>query len=486
MSTFPGRKLQIKYNMIRLLSGILLIPFFSCTKLTQIPPPSNSITTSQVFADSGDIASAISGIYSEIEYRSGGVGFCNGSQTLYCGLASDELVPSLLSGDPSQIYLNQVFRTNGTIYNDFWYEPYTFIYEANACIEGIQGSTTVPEMIKNHYLGEAKFFRALFYLYMVNLFGDVPDITSTAWASTSLSSRASKPEVYHQIISDLKDAQNFLPTDYSYSNGQRTRANYWAATALLARVYLYTDSFTNAAAEATSVINNPGLFSLDTLNGVFLVNSTEAILQWQLNTEYIHYTATNEGDQFVPFSGEEPPYYLSSQMLNAFEPGDKRRTAWVDSVNYGGNVYWAPYKYKNGADQAVAGGVATEYYTVLRLAEQFLIRAEAEANGANGGPSAAITDLNVIRNRAGLSNYSGLTDQTSVLNAIYHERQIELFAEWGHRWFDLKRTGQINSVMSIVTPQKMGGGNWNSYQQLFPIPQAERNLDPNLTQNEGY
>jgi hypothetical protein len=120
---------------------------------------------------------------------------------------------------------------------------------------------------------------------------------------------------------------------------------------------------------------------------------------------------------------------------------------------------------------------------IFRLAELYLIRAEAEANGATGGVTSAIGDLNIIRNRAGLLNYTGATDQQSVLTAIYHERQVELFTE-GHRWYDLKRTKTVDAVMSIATALK--GGAWSSYQQLYPLNPSDMQYDPNLIQNAGY
>src|SRR5258708_13755672 len=117
---------------------IFLLPIFcGCNKLVHIPPPANSITTSQVFTDSADVAVAVSGIYSLIGYGvHGGIGFCNGTETLYCGLSSDELVPFLINDDIYQTYLNKLVSTNGSITQNFWIEPYAYIYQANACIEG--------------------------------------------------------------------------------------------------------------------------------------------------------------------------------------------------------------------------------------------------------------------------------------------------------------------------------------------------------------
>jgi hypothetical protein len=129
------------------------------------------------------------------------------------------------------------------------------------------------------------------------------------------------------------------------------------------------------------------------------------------------------------------------------------------------------------------GGTATEYYMVLRLAEQYLIRAEAEANGAGGGTAAAIADLNVIRGRAGLPALSPSLTPAQVITAVAHERQTELFAEWGHRWLDLKRTGQAGAVLSVIPLKQPWLG---AYQLLYPIPFTETQDDPNLVQNPGY
>jgi hypothetical protein len=141
-------------------------------------------------------------------------------------------------------------------------------------------------------------------------------------------------------------------------------------------------------------------------------------------------------------------------------------------------TYYYPYKYKVNTP----GAPVTEYEMVLRLGEQYLIRAEAEAN--NSDTNDAVNDLNVIRKRAGLANYAGATDKSSLLTAILHERQVELFSEWGHRWLDLKRTSVVDVVMPIATPQK--GGTWQSSKQLYPLPQADLQDDPNLVQNPGY
>jgi hypothetical protein len=115
------------------------------------------------------------------------------------------------------------------------------------------------------------------------------------------------------------------------------------------------------------------------------------------------------------------------------------------------------------------------------LAEQFLIRAEARAKQNNKliGSNSAESDINVIRNRAGLLNTSAAT-QEELLSEIERERRVELFVEWGHRWLDLKRSGRASAVLSLIKPL------WDDTDVLYPIPYSERLLNPKLTQNFGY
>lgn len=463
--------------------SLILVYLASCKKLIEIPPPSNSITTSQVFADSADAAAAISGIYSKIQYGYPGLSFCNGAETVICGLSSDELI-SFYSDNYLEFYSNTLEPTENNLNFYFWQQPYNYIYQVNACIESLQGSSSLPQSVKNQFIGEAKFFRGLFYFYLINLFGDVPYVTSTNWKQTDTTARTDKLVIYEKIIGDLKSAQNLLRDDYSFSGGERTRVNKLVATAFLARVYLYLQDWKNAELQADTIINNDLFSLLPDLNSVFLANSNESILQWQLNTAYSPYNCTQEGLRILPSDSTLPPsYYVSSQLLNSFEPGDQREVMWLNQSNYNGSTYVYPYKYKMGQSQLMVNGNPTEYYTVLRLAEQYLIRAEARTE--QGNVTGAASDLNTIRNRAGLANTTAVTE-ADLLTAISHERQVELFAEWGHRWLDLKRLGQVNAVMSIVTPQKNTGSIWQSYQQLYPIPSSQLSLNPFLIQNPGY
>jgi hypothetical protein len=467
----------------------------SCRKLVSVPEPVNSQTTAEVFATEQQANSAMAGIYTQLINGNSGVnnsiytGFGTGLTTLIGGLSSDELMYYQATGE-YLLYNSNRLQVNSSSANSVWTTAYTAIYGANAVIEGIAASTSAAlrDSVRKELTGEAKFIRAFSYFYLTNLFGDVPLALTIDFNQTRNMARTPQASVYQQIISDLKDAQSVLPADYSVSSGERIRPNKWAATALLARALLFTGDYTGAATQAATVIGYTTQYNLvSDLNEVFLKNSPEAIWQLQQNTSVANVgNATPEGATMLPnpLSTGLASYYLSSQLLDAFETGDQRRSKWVDSTNNNSTgLYYFPYKYKTGTANYSVGGTATEYYMVLRLAEQYLIKAEAEANGAAGGDAAAITDLNVLRHRAGLPDLSSSLLHDQVITAVAHERQTELFVEWGHRWLDLKRTGQAHNVLSVIPVKQPWEGD---YQLLYPIPVSEIITDHNLVQNPGY
>ncbi|HUQ64788.1 MAG TPA: RagB/SusD family nutrient uptake outer membrane protein [Flavitalea sp.] len=466
-------------------TGLLLMALSlgsGCKKILQTDPPINTITTPQVFASDEQVLSAAAGLYYNMinSLR----GFSSGAVTIFSGMSAYEIIPfnQDFNAGLSQFQNNDLLQNNQLVYNNFWSNAYTSIYRTNAIIEGLRDNPAIHDSLKKEITGQAEFIRSFFDFYMVNLFGDIPLTNTVNWKNTNLLNRSSVSVVMDQVTSDLLYAQGALSDNYDEGNGQRVIPNKWAATALLARVYLYLAKYEQADLQATAIINNTSLFSLSSsLQNVFLIDSKEAIWQLQQSNNSNSYNATGEGSTFIPseLNTFYPPYaFLTPQLLGAFESGDLRSMNWLDSTQYEGQVYYFPYKYKIGSGQATPGGAYTEYYMVLRLAEQYLIRAEARAH--LNDLAGAAEDLNAIRNRAGLPNTTATTQQ-EMLDAIAHERQVELFCEWGHRWFDLKRTGKADEVLGPIK-----GSNWQTTDQLYPIPQSELQTDPNLTQNPGY
>jgi hypothetical protein len=233
---------------------------------------------------------------------------------------------------------------------------------------------------------------------------------------------------------------------------------------------LYTRDWADAETQATDIINNSTTYKLENdLNEVFLQNSEEAI--WQL-MPVLTGMNTREGNLFI-LNAAPNSVAINNSLVNSFEADDQRKTAWIGSITVDGQTYYYPYKYK-----VKSGAIVTEYNMVLRLAEQYLIRAEARAqqNDIDG----ARADLNVIRTRAGLADLPVSLNKNQCLDAIERERRSELFAEMGHRWLDLKRTNRANAVLGPVKPK------WQPTDILYPILRSEIESNKNLKQNPGY
>lgn len=455
-----------RFNLF-ILAGVSIF-CFSCKKFLEIPPPKNQLVNSAVFSDSADATNAVVGIYINM-MQAFSLNIASGGLTLYPGLSADELYPTSNITDENDFYNNEIAPSNNLNSSSLWGNAYSILYNANACLEGLAQSN-ISDVVKNQLIGEAKFSRAFLFFNLSNLYGPIPPVTSTDYHKNQILPRSPLDSVFAQIINDLKDAQNLLSVNYPTAG--RFRPNRFTASALLAKVYLYQKNWTEAETISTQIID-AGTYSLEPdLNNVFLSGSNETI--WQLSSVFPG-LETWEGYFFVPVSSNTtPPYIITNNLLNAFENGDERRQKWLNKNTVNGNDYYYPYKYKLGYD-----GLSTplEDYVVFRLSEQYLIRAEARAQ--EGNLNGAITDLNLIRIRAGLQNTTA-TDQTSVLSAIQHERQVELFCEWGNRWFDLKRTGTATNVLFLIKP------GWKVNDTLYPVPQTELNSNPFLTQNPGY
>lgn len=454
----------MKNHHILILTALMLISLTSCKKFVEIAPPKNQVTNEKVFADSASANSAVIGIYVNM-YQTVGLTFGSGGLTLNPGLSADELAQSASDDNVAQIFSNRI-SPNNTNNSSLWSNAYKYIYDVNACIEGLNASTQLSPTFKMKFIAEARQLRAFLYFNLVNLYGPVPLQRTTDYQVNRSTGRASTDSIYVQVISDAKFAQANLPV-----NTTAERANYYAATALLAKAELYLKNYVEAEKEATKIITS-GSFTLEQdLSNVFLATSKEII--WKM-VPFVPGYATWEGYYFVPATASAVPRYpMTNSLYTSFETGDQRKTKWINVKTVKGVTYPYPYKYKVGRTTTAI----TENYAIFRLAEQYLIRAEARAN--QGNIEGAKDDINLIRKRAGLTN-TAANDKASMLLAIEKERQVELFCEWGNRWFDLQRTGRADAVLSLVKP------NWNHNAILYPIPQTEITRNQALVQNPGY
>lgn len=447
---------------------MLLHGFVGCKKFLVVDSPVNQVSTDKVFLSDATALATLNGIYSEMMNSS--TQFCVGGTSFYTGLCADEL--SYYSpGDRNQFFNNTITESvHPFLETSFWNVAYKYIYSANLSIEKLAASSAITPLLKDQLTGEALFIRAFCYFHLLQLFGDVPLVLQPDYRLNEVLPRTAATSIYQQLINDLSSASALLPSQYM--NNERVRPTRWAALALLARVYLYTHSWLLAEQTASLVINS-GLHTLTSSPGaVFFKNSTEAI--WQLPPSNVTIN-TWEGNQTLPASASSTPtYLLRPSLLASFESGDTRKTAWVGTRTFQSQLIQYPAKYKVRGNNAPV----TEYYMVLRLAEQFLIRAEARLH--QNKLSDCASDVNSIRTRAALGPTAAATSLT-LAQAIEQERQLELMVEWGHRWYDLKRTNRADAVLG---PLK--GNNWQTTDALWPLPIRQLQSNPFLVQNPGY
>lgn len=457
--------LRTKLNRIILfLAGMVLS---SCSDFVEVDPPKNILISETVFADAATVESALANMYYNLREQ----GLVSGTfgMTTGLGIYSDELVYYGFDTNLTQLFNNNVIASNERI-STWWSQGYYLIYCANDILGGVEGSAGLTTEEKNSFKGQSLFIRAYVHSLLADIFGDIPYITTTDYLENNSVSRMPLVTVQEMIVNDLTAAIELME-GLDIDSGERVLPGKDVAKALLARRYLYTEQWALAAATATDLIDNYGLEP--NLEDVFLKESLETI--WQLKSGESPRN-TQEANQLIIQVIPDQKYALTDDLLSAFEDGDLRLMEWTGSISDTDNTVTLFFAHKYKA--LLTETQRLEYSIVFRNAEQYLIRAEARAN--LGDILGAQQDLNVIRNRAGLLNTTA-TNQSELLEAIMRERQVELFTEHGQRWFDLKRTGTADDILGPIKP------NWQATDVLFPIPETELELNPNLLpQNNGY
>ena len=451
----------------------LSVTIVACDDFVDIDPPRNEVVEETVFTSDETALAAMNGVY--VLFYDAPETIFNASLEIHTGLASDELDNFRNDSRYEQMAVNEIIPDNNLLDGSFWNKSYQILDNANAIIEGLSDNEELTPEFRNQLLMEALFVRAYVHFYLVNLFGPVPYVTSTDLETNNNIWRTEIAIVYEMIIEDLLEALDVsIELDFTADNSIRPTP--WAVTALLSRIYLYTNQW-SAAEEMASIVINEGPFLLENdLNEVFRATSGEAI--WQLVP--IDGFTTTLGLLFpiTPFGpgsfGSFGSTAMTNSLLSSFSDNDSRAVIWIGAQ--GGNRF--PIKYKNSSSFSIGSTDFPEYVVMLRLAEQYLIRAEARAQ--QGNIPGAQQDLNSIRNRAELPNTTA-TDQVILLEEIMEERRRELFTEGGHRWLDLKRTGRATEVLAPLKPL------WDPTDVLWPVPESEIFNNSNLLpQNPGY
>jgi len=438
-----------------------------CTDFVEIDPPKSILISETVFNDPATVESALANVYFQIREQ----GLVSGTfgMTTSFGIYADELDYFGFDTDQIPLFNHSVLATNQRV-SSWWSHTYYIIYCANDIINGVEESSSLTQQEKDRFIGQALVVRAYMHSLLVDIYGAIPYITTTDYLENNIVARLPLETVHESIINDLTLAIDRME-GLSIDTGERILPDVDVARALLARRYLYTEQWALASEIATALIDNYPLEP--NVEEVFLKESAETI--WQLKPG-VSPRNTQEANQLIIQIIPGQKYALTEGLLSAFEPGDNRFQHWTSSISDIDNTVTLFFAHKYKA--LLTETQSLEFSIVFRSAEQYLIRAEARAK--TGDILGATADIDQIRNRAGLPNTTA-SSLTEVLEAILQERRVELFAEHGQRWFDLKRTGNAGMVLGPLKP------NWQSTDVLFPIPETELALNPNLLpQNNGY
>lgn len=460
---------------IKILSLLIVFGFaFSCEDRLEVVPEDN-VASNTVFGSLATIDGAVVGIYSRFQDQD-----LNGNPQLISEFMSDNV--NFVGSFPSlqEIDIFQSLATNATIDN-IWIDGYRTIGAANNVIVNlpdvdIATVTGLTDALVRQYVAEAKFLRAITNLSLVDQFAQpfqfnggsnlgIPLVTQPFEGgdiSEFQLERSTVNEVHAFILQDLAEAIPDLPD----TNGFRATSG--AAIALSARLSLNREDWSAAAAMADQVISSGNYTLAPSLD--FYDNNSGS-------SEHIFVIANNSTDTgggvyvnfFNPAPGGRGDAPFTQDLIDAFaaEPGDLRFSELsAPATDALGNDAVFTTKYPDVVNNASDG-------MILRIAEMYLIRAEANLRGGLSVGDTPVNDVNLIRNRAGLGDVA-----TIDLDGILNERRKE-FAFEGLRRMDLLRNNR--NLRPGGGPESAPGAD----QVIFPIVDDEINNNPNITQNPG-
>ncbi|WP_205512434.1 RagB/SusD family nutrient uptake outer membrane protein [Longitalea arenae] len=470
---------------------VLATTIISCKKsFLELAPVSNS-NANNFYKTKGDFDLAVNNAYSTLYTMYGPTGLIS-----YCGeLMSDNATIYQVAGSGSitvgdrWAFRDYTLNPANNVVNQLWMDSYISLYNVNIVLDKIQGASLDDNYI-TQVTAEMRFLRGLYYFYMVQAWGDVPLVTTPITSAEAFTTgRTPKADVYRQVIGDLSYAADHLTApDKVPAPG---RASKGASQTLLGKVHLTMGNKTAAAQVLQQVYNSYDgtIYSLlpefGSLWGPTLANKNtkESVFEVQYkgganNPSSIYWPA------FAPFENFSITRFgggmnqVTDDLYNEYEPGDKRRdTSFELGYFKGGN--WIPIKFQKkwkdiNAPIVNAAESCNNNFMVLRYADVLLMLTEATGD---------VQYLNKIRSRAGLPLYGTpgypSAKYPTLELAIEHERRMEFAMEF-HRWFDLKRTGRAETVLSAK------GKPVNENKLLLPIPQFARDQNPDLQQNDGY
>ncbi len=368
--------------------------------------------------------------------------------------------------------VNWDFRADNANLNSFWNAAYNTINRANHVIQKVPlvADANFTDAERTTLVGEATFIRALAYFDLARTFGGVQIylLPTDDLNSRPSISRSSLAETYEQVLKDLEEAEKLLS-----ENVNRIRATKQTVWALRSRLHLYQKKWDLAEVYATKLIDRTTSYKLvypfaDWFKNN-VIGTTESIFELQYSAQN---PSTIRSQMQHPTAGGTYRYAPNDNFVGLLNNPTKggARKALIGSVTQNNTTLWFGNLYYRLQ--------ATDPAYIFRIAEMYLIRAEARAQ--QGHLEDALEDLNVIRQRADLT-VTLSSDKQVILDAIDQERRYE-FAFEAHRWFDLTRTGRYMTLIPLLDPTIKV----DEHENLFPIPVAQLDLDDKLEQNPGY
>ncbi|WP_293304639.1 RagB/SusD family nutrient uptake outer membrane protein [Pedobacter sp. UBA5917] len=444
----------------------VIILFTSCKKFLEVQPQLQ-VDQDQAIINAGTAATAANGLFNLLAANS----YYGSNFPALSYLSAGDIQWSGSQSDPNEITKHLTSATNGYV-QSAWTAIYKTISQANYIIDKVPtvSDPLLTTTLKNQYLGEAYFVRALAYFDLARGWGGVQLILKATNNSSDNSDipRSSLADTYAQVLKDLNAAETLVPTAVN-----RNRVSLRTVQALKARFYLYQKNWALAEQFATSVINDNANYSLVAPYSAFFANNAVTTNESVLELAYTTSNTNGHSNWWLPpaLGGrrEWSPNDALVALLNNPTIGGNRNTLIAQTAPPG-NLWYGKLYYRNplGTDPAY----------VIRISELYLIRSEARAQQGNLiGTNSAQTDLNSVRSRAGLGVTTAAT-LSEILLALEKERQVEFPFE-ADRWFNLVRTDRAQTVLAL--PDK--------HLYLFPIPYNETLVDPQLggaNRNPGY
>ncbi len=440
--------------------GILLFSLLLSCKPVLEPKPIDILSDDIALNDAEDVPTAEIGLYGAFRGMA--------APTVIAGdLTADMAVNNGTFTQYIELGTKQIRASNANV-ESLWGNVYNTVYSSNIILERLPAISGVPARQKTRTLAVARFLRGYAYFIAAHTFGDVPFVTSTNLAANRNIAKSAKATVLDSVLADYQSALiNIVDSSVDgYANKSVVRA-------AMARFHLYQKNWAQAEQFATQVIDSKKYRLESQFRGVVEKDfSDESIFEMGYSiSDDPGTSSTSLNNIFVGRREAIPSNQLLAQLLST-EAGERRATLTFNSAQQQGD--------DNGLSVAKYGTADADNnnITLFRLAEMYLIRAEARVQQAK--LTDAAEDINVLRRRAKAPTVNA-TNQADMLLVIERERLYELAFE-GHRWYDLVRTGRAKAVMSAFSP------NWKDAYERWPVPQTEIQRNPALAgaQNPGY